>query len=182
MNKIPYPALIVVEGATDKALLDSFLDAEIIITNGSEVSRGTIDYISKVAETRPVVVLTDPDSPGKRIRDVLDAEIPGLKHAFIPKEKAIKGHKVGVAESDKVTILEALAFPLETPVRKKNKEITMADLYDLGLVGAEDSSLLREKVGNDLHIGFTNAKTFLKRINILDISLEDLQNTVRKNG
>jgi ribonuclease M5 len=58
----------------------------------------------KAAELRTVVVLTDPDAPGKRIRDLLDEHIPGLLHAFIPKEKAIKHHKVGVAESSKDVI------------------------------------------------------------------------------
>ena len=67
-----YPALIVVEGKTDKDLIASFLDADVVTTNGSEVSRETIDFIKKAAELRTVVVLTDTDAPGKRIRDVLD--------------------------------------------------------------------------------------------------------------
>jgi 5S rRNA maturation endonuclease (ribonuclease M5) len=43
-----YPALIVVEGKTDKDLIESFLDADIVTTNGSEVSRETIDFIRKL--------------------------------------------------------------------------------------------------------------------------------------
>ena len=82
--------LLVVEGATDVAFLQSFLDADFVITNGSEVSRETIDYLKAVKKSREIVVLTDPDFPGQRIRNILDQEIPGLLHAFIPKEKAIK--------------------------------------------------------------------------------------------
>jgi ribonuclease M5 len=104
-----YPAIIVVEGKSDKDLIDSFMVADIVITNGSEVSRGTIEFLQKAAKKRSIVVLTDPDSPGKRIRDILNQNIPGLLHAYIPKEKCIKRHKVGVAESSKEDVLQALA-------------------------------------------------------------------------
>jgi 5S rRNA maturation endonuclease (ribonuclease M5) len=42
-----YPAIIVVEGKSDKDLIDSFMDADVVMTNGSEVSRETIDYLKK---------------------------------------------------------------------------------------------------------------------------------------
>ena len=100
--------LIVVEGITDVAFLQSFLDADFITTNGSDVPRETIEYIRQAKKTRDVVVLTDPDAPGKRIRDVLDQEIPGLLHAYINKADAVKKNKVGVAESNQEAVLEAL--------------------------------------------------------------------------
>ena len=87
MSKTVINALIVVEGTTDVSLLTSFLDAEIVTTNGSDVPRETIDYILEASKRKDVIVLTDPDYPGKRIRDVLDRHIPNLKHAYIPKEK-----------------------------------------------------------------------------------------------
>ena len=90
MKKDRYSAIIVVEGQTDKALIASFLDAEVVTVNGSAVSRETLEYLQEASETREIVVLTDPDSPGKRIRDVIASFVPGVKHAFIPKEKAIK--------------------------------------------------------------------------------------------
>ena len=175
--KIDYPALIVVEGASDKAFLTSFLNAEIVTTNGSEVSRETIDYIKEASKAKDVVVLTDPDFPGKKIRDKLDSQIPNLKHVFIPKEKAIKGHKVGVAESDKETILQALMFPLEKK-STKGEHLTMADLFDLGLVGGEDCALLREKTMAKLHLGHGNAKTFMKRANSMGLTKGDIEKAI----
>ena len=44
--------VIVVEGKSDLIFLQSFLDAEIIITNGSEISKQTLDMIKKANETR----------------------------------------------------------------------------------------------------------------------------------
>ena len=169
-----FKPLLVVEGITDVAFIQSFLDADIITTNGSDVPRETIDFIKEAIKVREVVVLTDPDSPGKRIRDVLDHEIKGLKHAFIHKEDAIKKHKVGVAESSKEVVLEALKFAFD--VRQEPKgELTMEDMFELGLSGQADSSLKREKVAKALHLGSGNAKTTLKRMNALGIGKDQIK-------
>ena len=47
MNKIQYPAIIVVEGTSDEALISSFMDADIVVTNGSDVPRETIEYLKE---------------------------------------------------------------------------------------------------------------------------------------
>lgn len=177
MSKLHLDALIVVEGAMDKALLTNFLDAEIVTTNGSDVPRGTIDYIKENSLIRDVIVLTDPDSPGKRIRDVLDKEINGLLHAYVPKEKCIKGHKVGIAESNQKAILEALSHL--TPSKKtKLGELTYSDLYELGLVGSNESSKLRNKVSHAFHLGECNGKAFLQRANALGLSKQQLKEAI----
>ncbi len=172
--KPSFPFLIVVEGATDKAFLLSFLEAEIVITNGSEVSRETIEYIKETNRTRDVVVLTDPDSPGKRIRDVLDQNIPGLLHAFVPKEVSIKNHKVGVAESTQQAVLEALSH-LTPSKTTKTGTLTMADFLDLGLMGGPTSSKKREIIAKKFHLGFGNAKTILQRANALGLNKKELE-------
>ena len=172
MNR--YPALIVVEGKTDKDLIESFLDADIVITNGSEVSRETINFIKESKKIRDVVVLTDPDSPGKRIRDILDENIPGLLHAYIPKEKAIKHHKVGAAESSKDVILEALSHLVPSHYEGK-ASLTYQDLFDLHLVSTDDATKNREKISAKFHLGFTNGKSLLKRANALGLTKKDLE-------
>lgn len=180
MNKIKFPAVIVVEGKMDSALIASFLDCDIVTTNGSDVPRETIDYLKELKKKRDIVVLTDPDMPGKRIRDILNQHIPGLLHAYVPKEKSIKGHKVGVAESDKDTILEALSHivPAEGPA---HGTLTNADLYDLGLMGGPDSSARRDRVSAKLHLGKANAKTMLKRLNALGISKKEVEDVLQND-
>lgn len=174
MNKIKCNAVLVVEGKMDKDLIESFMDVDIITTNGSEVSRGTIDYIREISKKRKVIILTDPDAPGKRIRDIVNHEVPGCLNAFVPKEKAIKGHKVGVAESSKETILEALdnLIPAED---KPTSDLTMADLYEYGLVGEDNSTQKRKELEDRLHLGHTNAKTLLARLRALGINKEQLK-------
>jgi len=168
MNKIPFSSLLVVEGTSDMALLSSFLDADIVTTNGSDVPRETIEYLKEASKTRQIVVLTDPDSPGKRIRDVLDSHIPGLFHAYVPKEKCIKRHKVGIAESSREDILEALSHLQKAPQNEKGK-LSYADLFELGLLGAHNSTELRDRLGKELHLGQCNGKTLLKRLNALNL-------------
>ncbi len=172
MNK--YPAVIVVEGKSDRDLIESFMDADIVMTNGSAVSRETINYIKEIKKVRDVVVLTDPDAPGKRIRDVLDANINGLLHAYVPKEKCIKHHKVGVAESNKDVILEALSHLIPSS-NVKEPQITVSDLYDLGLISGDEAKKKREILNKKLHLGYTNGKSLLKRANALGLTRKDLE-------
>lgn len=170
---------IVVEGKTDKDLLSSFLDCEIVMTNGSAVPSDMVDYVRKLSETKTVIVLTDPDSPGKRIRDVLDSKIPGLIHAYVPKNKCIKKNKVGVAESDKGTIMEALEhlIPASTTA---TPTLTHSDLVDLGLLGLENSAEKRVMLEEKFKLGHTNCKSFVKRCNCLGLTKDDLKKALHE--
>ena len=166
--------IIVVEGITDVGFLSQFIDAEFVTTNGSEVPMDVVKYLQKSFGKRDIFVLTDPDSPGKKIRDTLDQYIPNLKHCFISKECSIKKHKVGVAESTKEEVLKALENYIQTNKRNTGS-ITHSDLVQLGLEGQEDSVSLREKVINTFHLGHCNAKTFLKRVNYTNLTLDDIK-------
>lgn len=174
MKKI-IDGIIVVEGKSDVSLLSNYIDSEFVITNGSEISKETIDYLKSKSQTTKIYILTDPDSPGKRIRDVLDANIDGLIHCFIKKETSIKHGKVGVAEGNIDEIIESLSIGITT---KKNERgnLTMNDLVNLGYAGDNKSKKKREFLSNNLHLGFCNAKTLLKRLNYLGITKEQLGN------
>lgn len=176
--KAKIDAVIVVEGKSDIQFLESFIDAILVSTNGSDVPRETIEYLLNLSRTKDIIVLTDPDSPGKRIRDILDANIPNLKHAYVEKCKSIKKHKVGVAESSKEHVLESLKHLIYSKDMKLGN-ISMEQLYQLGLTGQPNSAELRQKVMKELHLGFGNAKTMLKRINQLNITISELEKTVR---
>lgn len=166
--------IIVVEGITDVSFLSQFIEAEFVTTNGSEIPTSIIDYLKKAQEKRDIFVLTDPDSPGKKIRDTLDQYIPNLKHCFVSKEYSVKKNKVGVAESSKEEVLKALEHYFQTS-KDSEGTITYSDLNKLGLVGDENSAEMREKVSINFHLGHCNAKTFLKRINYSHLTLDDIK-------
>ena len=170
-------AILVVEGKTDVAFLSNYIDAEFVITNGSDVPPKTIEYLKEASKNREIIVLTDPDFPGKKIRDTLDKEIPDLKHCFIDKEHAIKHNKVGVAEAEIDVVIEALNHLFVS--KKQEGSLKMSDLSELGLTGNNDSQELRNSVSSELHLGYTNAKTLLKRLNSMNISKEELKRIVK---
>ena len=166
--------IIVVEGKSDVSFLSSFINAEFVTTNGSEISKETIDYLKESIKNKDIYVLTDPDSPGERIRKILNENISGLKHCFINKENSIKKGKVGVAESTKEEIINALSNAVS--VNDNNiGSLTLNDLVAIGLCGDRDSEEKRNKVSKDLNLGHCNAKTFLKRLNYRGISIEELK-------
>lgn len=166
--------VIVVEGKSDVAFLSNFIDAQFVTTNGSEISKDTIEYIKKLSNDKNVYVLTDPDFPGERIRKILDENIPGLKHCFVNKEKSIKKGKVGVAESTKEEIEKALENA-KTFDKKSIGTLTTSDLIDLGLSGQPDSEEKRNAIASKLNLGYCNAKTFIKRANYCGINKEELE-------
>lgn len=169
--------IIVVEGKTDVALLSNYFDTEFVITNGSAIPEDTIKYLENMSFLKDIYVLTDPDSPGKKIRDILGARIKNLKHCFIKKELSIKHGKVGVAEGDIEDIKNALKNALKYSEEEKGS-LTMFDLVKLGLTGNDNSDEIREKVSLKLNLGHCNAKTFLKRANYAKITYKEIEEII----
>lgn len=174
--------LIVVEGKSDLTLLKSFLDADIVITNGSAISKETLEFIKEANKKQGVIILTDPDYPGLKIRNEIENYVGKCKHVYIEKSKAIKGNKVGVAETSKEDILEALKHVITYDYEENRKDkITDYELMQLGLIGKENSSYLRELVCNYFHLGWCNAKTFLKRVNMFGLTIRDLKEVIKSD-
>lgn len=180
MFHVKIKEVIVVEGKSDYTLLKSFLDVEIIITNGSEISKETLELIKKANETRGVIVLTDPDYPGMQIRNKINNYTTGCKNAFVEKSKAIKGKKVGIAETRKEDILLALENVV-TFTDVKVGDVSYNDLYEFGFVGKIDSKTKREKVSNYYHLGWCNGKNFLRRINMFGITIEMIKEVIEND-
>ena len=167
--------LIVVEGKTDIDFLSSFIDADFYSVNGSAVSDNDVEFIKSYLEKGEVIVLTDPDFPGYKIRTYLNERIPALKNAYVRKEVSIKGRKVGVAESTKEEVLRALKNAKVFIDKNSNESIiTMSDLIELGLVGSDNSFKLRKIVSENFHLGFTNGKSLLKKLNMLEITKDQI--------
>lgn len=178
MKPLEFDGVIVVEGETDRVFLSTFLSGEIVITNGSDVPRETINYLKEVSKTRPIIVLTDPDYPGLRIRHLLEEEIPGVRHAFMEREACKGKKKLGVAESNKDAVLKALSEVLVPKNDAKPSDVTYFSLVERGLTGESDAKERRIKVMEKLGLGYGNAKTMLKRCHYKGIMLRDIDEVV----
>ena len=165
--------IIVVEGKSDKQFLETFLNADILTCNGSAIDGFDKNYLIELSKTRGVIILTDPDYPGQRIRNEISSYLPVCKHAFVRKVNSIKRHKVGVAEASKEEVLFALENVVTFDESKKGS-LNETDMMLLKLSGL-DSSANKEKVIKHFNIGHCNSKTLLKRLNLLNVSKETLE-------
>lgn len=168
--------VIVVEGKDDTAKIKQTLDADTIETNGSAINHKIMEQIAHAKEKRGVIIFTDPDYPGQRIRQIIDQNIPGCKHAFLSKQQAIaKGKKgIGIEHASPEAIKEALeaVYELRNDIAC---EITKGDLIRFGLIGGQHAKDKREKLGDILKIGYVNGKQLLKRLEMFHISKEEFE-------
>ncbi|WP_462410007.1 ribonuclease M5 [Neobacillus sp. Marseille-QA0830] len=165
---------IVVEGKDDTTAIRRAVDADTIETNGSAVNQATIEKIKRAQATRGVIIFTDPDYPGEKIRKTIAQSVPGCKHAFITKEKALakRNRGVGVEHASPEDIREALK-DAQTMQEGLTEEITQEDLVTAGLIGGAGAKERRIRLGELLKIGYTNGKQLHKRLMMFQISKQE---------
>lgn len=168
--------LIVVEGISDVNFLKSFLDADFVITSGSGIDEKTINYIKEASLKRGVILLLDPDFPGEQTRRKIASIVKDVKHAFIRPEKSKRNGKLGVAESTKEEVLNALKNIIT--FKEDIESLSWSEFYQLGLTGKADSREKRKLVEDYFHLGSGSAKIIFKRINGLGLCFEDIKKVV----
>lgn len=171
--------IIVVEGQQDVAAVRRAVDADVIATGGFTLSPATVREIKKAYETRGIIILTDPDSAGERIRRTLAALFPQAKHAFIDRPQARRGDDVGVENAPPAVIAAALAAA-HCEQWQRRQEFTRRDLRQAGLDGTADAAQRRAAVGRRLGIGYGNAKQFLHRLNAYGITRAEFAAALRE--
>ncbi|GAY78525.1 ribonuclease M5 [Sporolactobacillus inulinus] len=175
--------IIVVEGRSDTEAIRRALDADTIETNGSRVSRRTIRAIQNAQKRRGVIVFTDPDYPGERIRKIVSQAVPGCKHAFITRAEGQGGanESLGIEHAAPHTILRSLA-KVYTQFEEPEEQISMQTLRSLGLLGSKASRKIREQLCDQLNIGYANGKQLYKRLRMFQISERDLKQAMDAIG
>lgn len=176
--------IIVVEGKSDSIKIKSAVNADTIETNGSAINRDTLNIIRHASEKRGVIIFTDPDYPGMRIRHIIDEAIPGCKHAFLTVDEAKSKRKsdksLGIEHATLDAIQKALSKVYDRyDVREYDNQISREDLVYYKLIGHNHSKQRREKLGEYLYIGYTNGKQLLKRLNMFNITRYELDNAMK---
>lgn len=169
--------VLVVEGKMDVVAIDKAVEADCIITEGFNLKPQTLDSIAKAYQKRGIIIMTDPDSAGERIRRFLTKRFPEAKHAFIPKEDATANNDIGIEQASPEAIRTALA-KVRTMDWEPTNNFTGADLLKAGISGSPAASEKRAKLGAVLGIGYANAKTFLQRLNHYGITRQEFQQAV----
>jgi ribonuclease M5 len=100
--------IIVVEGRNDTVAIRRAVDADTIETRGSAIPRHVLQEIRRAQAKRGVIIFTDPDHAGERIRRLISHQVDGVKHAFLAQHQAKGKRKVGVEHALPEMIQQAL--------------------------------------------------------------------------
>lgn len=146
---------LVVEGRYDAARLANLVEGTILTTDGFAVfkDRSMQALLRQVAAAQGLLLLTDPDAAGFKIRyfvtDLVGAQY--VLHAYVPavsgkeRRKLIPGKEgllgvEGIPDDALVHALQtALAGEPEAGNPAKERPITYTDLYEWGLSGTAQS-------------------------------------------
>ncbi|MEG0275538.1 MAG: ribonuclease M5 [Coprobacillus sp.] len=166
--------VIVVEGKTDTAIIKKLFHVDTIETNGLAMDDKTLDLIEETSKVRGVIILTDPDYPGMQIRNRIIERVPNAKHAFVDKKDAIGVKKLGIAEAREEAIVEALNNVVS--FSKREETISWQEFISLDIIGDKEKRL---HVYDLFHLGYGNAKTLFKRLNMACITKEDIEERLK---
>lgn len=184
---------VIVEGKYDKIKLSNFLDAVIIETDGFRIfsDKEKRAFIKQLAKTKGIIIMTDSDSAGFRIRnflrniasdgEVINVYIPDVFGKEKRKTEPSKEGKLGVEGLSEEIITEALgkAGVFGTKTDSSDKRIvTTADLFDDGLTGSENSGEKKLKLLKNLSLPSKMSNSQLLKLINTFMSYEDYKKAV----
>ena len=160
-NRIKIKETIIVEGKYDKMRLSPLFDANIIELGGFQIynNKDRLALIRRIADKNGIIILTDSDSAGFRLRHYLSSAIPkaNIKNVFIPdvsgkekrKAKPGKENLIGVEGMTTEVLISAFkksGIDVENGSFERTEPFSKSFLYEAGLSGGENSSELRKKL------------------------------------
>lgn len=164
--------VLIVEGKMDTAAVKKALEAETIETGGFTLSPSTLRKISAAYEKRGIIILTDPDGAGERIRKYLTERFPLAGQAFVPKIAATANNDVGIEQAPPDAIRLALSKVRFHEIEPRF-EFSNRDLFVSRLSGCPEAAQRRDRLGLLLGLGYANAKQFLSRLNNYGVTRQE---------
>lgn len=172
MNKKYIPGVIIVEGTHDVSKLSTLYESNYVVTNGYDIPEEEIKFLNALDKDTQVIILTDKDEAGKKIRERLNSIKPNVINIEIEAPNSSK--KKGVAECSILDIEKALDKYVS------NKELEKEyNLYELGIIGKDNSKEIRRIISNKFNLGLVNKNNMIKRLNLLHINLEELEKEIK---
>ena len=169
--------IVVVEGIHDASrLLAIFPHLQVLTTGGSAISQEFLESLKRLSQNHTIVCCLDPDHPGEKIRKIIMETVPTAQHVFAPKKAAISRskRKVGIEHMSKEAII-SLFDAIQIPQEATKVTLSLEASNRLGLSGRSDSALKRRILGEGLKIGYANAKTMRRRLNLFGYTEKDVK-------
>ena len=186
---------VIVEGKYDKIKLSGILDTVIIETDGFAIFKDKEKQrlIRFLAEKRGIVIMTDSDSAGFKIRNFINGitKSNNIKNVYMPdvygkekrKTEASKEGKLGVEGMKAEIIMSALnkAGVLCSENEKTDgKEITHTDFFEDGISGGNNSSNIRKALARELELPEKISSSALLKIINSYMTYEEYKKAVEK--
>lgn len=191
--------IIVVEGLHDKQAVNRAVEADVWVVGGDRIARAMLQELRRAGAARGVIVLTDPDGPGERIRRRVAEVVPNCQHAFLAREeaRAPDEQRLGVEFASPQSIIECLAkvrhehdltdtaqqlrmpqaqhHPTDQSLNASASRppFSARDLQIAGLSNHPQAAQRRMRLGEALGIGYANGKSFLYKLNALGVTREE---------
>lgn len=171
--------VIVVEGRDDITAVKKAVDAEVIAVGGFGINKNVIDRIREAQKRQGVIVLTDPDFAGEKIRRIISKRVKGIKHAYISQKDGTRNGDIGVENAEPETIIKALESA-KFEIKEKRQEFNISDMILYELTGNSKSKEKRDLLGKELGIGYCNTSQFLMRLNNYGITREEFIKAINR--
>jgi ribonuclease M5 len=181
---------VIVEGRYDKSTVLSIYDGTVITTDGFGVfnSKEKQLLIRRIAKDG-IILLTDSDAGGKQIRSFISGIIPREKiyQVYIPRI-AGKERRKNRPGKEGILGVEGVGADVIRPLLDKftggesvlSADITVTDLFELGLMGSDGASKKRDALCLSLGLpAGMNSKALLSALNIVS-NLEQITEAVEK--
>lgn len=179
MDKKIIKEVIVVEGRDDIDAVKKAVDAELIAVGGFGINKRVIDRIKEAQKRKGVIVFTDPDFAGEKIRSIISKRVKGIKHAYIAQEDGLKDGDIGVENACPEVIIRALEDAKIT-LEEKQEIYSMDDMLYFKLTADSKAKEKRMALGKELGIGYGNAKQMVARLNNYGIDKDEFVNAIQK--
>lgn len=157
--------VVLVEGRYDRDRILQIFDATVLTTEGFGIFKDDekLRFLRRMAETRGLLIFTDPDGAGLVIRNYVKSAVQrgSIYHAYIPdvmgkerrKRVPSKEGKLGVeGVSNELIIAAVERSGALSAAEKPCADITKTDLFELGLSGGAGSAQLRKAVQKRLSL------------------------------
>ena len=167
--KTKIDGVLIVEGTSDVAFLSTFLEALFFTTNGLDINSEKLQFLSAASKVNNLIIMTDPDDAGERIKNTIKSQINGVFEVKIEKNSRKNYKKSGVAESDKQVVLNALK-PFVTDKELFREKYDLAALISLSV----NPTKKREEIVNKYGLINGNNKSLENQLRILKINREEL--------
>ena len=161
--------VIVVEGSSDASFLSSIVNAHIFVTNGLDLSKEKMNFLKEVSKVNDLIILTDLDLAGNRIRDKIRNKIDNAYAVFIQAKSRKNYKKNGIAELEIRHVLEALeSYMTDEPLF--DEDYDLVSLISL----SNNPKEKKQEIVKRFNLVNGNNKYLESQLKMLKISKEEL--------